>query len=52
MNSEKELPVALINYISFLEKELNVPVTIVSVGPDRKQTIVRNKIADKLIPAN
>jgi len=36
-----ELPKSLTDYIAFIEKELEVPVTIVSVGPDRKQTIVR-----------
>lgn len=35
------MPKALLNYIEFLEKELEIPITIVSVGPDRKQTIVR-----------
>ena len=29
------------DYIEFLEKELEIPITIVSVGPDRKQTIFR-----------
>ena len=29
------------NYISFLEKDLETPIKIVSVGPDRKQTIYR-----------
>lgn len=41
MNSEKELPESMNNYISFLENELNVPISIVSVGPDRRQTIFR-----------
>jgi adenylosuccinate synthase len=36
-----DLPENLRNYIDFLEKELEVPVAIVSVGPDRDQTIVR-----------
>lgn len=36
------LPDSLKNYISFLEKELHTPITLVSVGPDRKQTIHRN----------
>ncbi|MGR6087142.1 MAG: adenylosuccinate synthase [Arcticibacter sp.] len=36
-----DLPVELTNYISFIEAELGVPVVIVSVGPDRKQTLVR-----------
>ena len=38
------LPVALLDYISFLEKALNTPVNIVSVGPDRTQTIIRNRV--------
>ncbi len=41
MKSEEEFPVELKNYIEYLEKELEVPITIVSVGPDREQTIVR-----------
>lgn len=35
------LPENLNKYIKFLEKELEVPITIVSVGPDRTQTIHR-----------
>ncbi len=34
-----ELPDNLINYIKYIESEVGVPVKIVSVGPDRKQTI-------------
>jgi len=41
MNSADQLPANLISYIDFIEKELEVPVKIVSVGPDRKQTIHR-----------
>lgn len=36
-----DLPKALIAYIEYLEKETGVPVTIISVGPDRVQTIFR-----------
>jgi adenylosuccinate synthase len=36
-----KLPQALHNYITFLEQNLNVPIRIVSVGPDRKQTMWR-----------
>lgn len=43
IKSEDEFPENFRNYISFLENELNTPITIVSVGPDREQTIVRNK---------
>lgn len=41
MSSEAELPNKLIDYISYLEKELETPISIVSVGPDRQQTIHR-----------
>ena len=41
MNSSSQLPKALNEYIDFLEKELELPITIVSVGPDREQTIFR-----------
>jgi adenylosuccinate synthase len=41
LNASVQLPGALNNYIEFLEKELEVPVKIVSVGPDRTQTIYR-----------
>lgn len=41
MTSDNELPVNLNSYIDFIEKELEVPIKIVSVGPDRKQTIHR-----------
>jgi adenylosuccinate synthase len=37
-----KLPSSLKNYISYLEKETGVPVTMVSVGPDRKETIFRH----------
>jgi len=38
----KSLPAKLIEYIVFLEKELKVPINIVSVGPNRNQTIFKN----------
>lgn len=41
MTTKEELPKNLLDYISFIEKETEVPIKIVSVGPDRKQTIVR-----------
>jgi len=43
MSEAGQLPKELNTYIEFLEKELEIPITIVSVGPDRKQTIFRNK---------
>lgn len=41
--SEEEFPIAFKNYINFLEKELATPITIVSIGPDRNQTIIMKK---------
>lgn len=41
MTSADQLPKSLNDYIHFLEKELEVPIKIVSVGPDRTQTIHR-----------
>jgi adenylosuccinate synthase len=41
MQSEDEFPEEFNAYLSFLEEELQVPVKIVSVGPDREQTIIR-----------
>ncbi|WP_024771201.1 adenylosuccinate synthase [Aquimarina macrocephali] len=41
MTDPSQLPKELNEYISFLEKELETPITIVSVGPDRTQTIHR-----------
>ncbi|WP_373059081.1 adenylosuccinate synthase [Zunongwangia sp. H14] len=39
MTEASELPEEFNEYVKFLEKELQVPVSIASVGPDRKQTI-------------
>ncbi|WP_406684416.1 adenylosuccinate synthase [Seonamhaeicola sp. MEBiC1930] len=41
MTDESQFPKELNEYIEFLEKELEIPITIVSVGPDRNQTIFR-----------
>jgi adenylosuccinate synthase len=41
IKSEDEFPKNFENYILFLEHELGVPILIVSVGPDREQTIQR-----------
>ena len=43
MKSENEFPARFKEYIEFLERQLETPITIVSIGPDREQTIVRNK---------
>ena len=41
MKTYEELPQELKTYIEFIEKSLEVPVKVVSVGPDRTQTINR-----------
>lgn len=41
MTSEQQFPLQLRDYISYIEKETATPITIVSVGPDRAQTIMR-----------
>lgn len=41
MTNIKTLPKELNEYIKFIEDFVEVPVKIVSVGPDRKQTIMR-----------
>lgn len=41
MTSAESLPKEFNDYVDYLEKELEVPIKMVSVGPDRKQTINR-----------
>ena len=41
MQSEDEFPEEFNAYLSFLEEQLGVEIKIVSVGPDREQTIGR-----------
>lgn len=45
--TEQELPDAFRHYVAFLEAQLRVPITIISVGPDRSQTIMR-KLTNEL----
>ena len=40
-SSEADFPQAFQEYIEFLEQQLETPIAIISVGPDREQTIVR-----------
>jgi adenylosuccinate synthase len=39
LTSYDELPQEFKDYVAFIEKELEVPIKVVSVGPDRTQTI-------------
>lgn len=41
ITNKEEIPQELENYIRFIEKETGIPITIVSLGPDRKQIIFR-----------
>jgi adenylosuccinate synthase len=41
IKNEEELPFELMTYVRFIEKETGIPVKIISVGPDREQTIIR-----------
>ena len=41
MTREEDLPAALIAYTQFIEQETGVPVVLISVGPDREQTLWR-----------
>jgi adenylosuccinate synthase len=41
ITSESEFPDELKNYIKYIEKRTGVPIKIVSVGPNRQQTIIR-----------
>lgn len=39
--SYQSLPKEFLEYIAYLEQELEVPINIVSVGPDRKSTLIK-----------
>lgn len=43
--TEDRLPSELMEYIKFLEQHLGVPITLISTGPDRTQTIHRQWVA-------
>ncbi|MBK0382308.1 adenylosuccinate synthase [Pedobacter sp. SD-b] len=42
IRKQEEIPAKLQAYIDYLEKELEVPIKYLSVGPDRLQTLVLN----------
>ena len=42
LTSMDEAPSELHDYCKYLEAQLNVPITVVSVGPDREQTLMRS----------
>ena len=43
LDNYDDLPATLKQYIQFIEEEVEVPISIISVGPDRQQTIFRDK---------
>ena len=34
-----EVPQEVVDYVKYVEEQVNVPVSVVSVGPDRSQTL-------------
>ena len=47
LEHKEQLPIELTDYITYIEKETQVPISIVSIGPDRKQTIFMNEVLVK-----
>jgi adenylosuccinate synthase len=43
LSSENQFPKELKAYMNFIEEKTGVPITIISVGPNREQTIIRNR---------
>lgn len=41
ITKEEDLPFEFMNYVRFIEKETGIPISIISLGPDREQTIIR-----------
>ena len=41
VREEEELPYEFVRYVKFIEEETGVPIKIISIGPDRDQTIIR-----------
>ncbi len=41
ITKEEDLPYEFMNYVRFIEKETGIPIDIISLGPDREQTIIR-----------
>ncbi len=43
-SSFSDLPQQLLAYIAYIETQLGIPVKVISVGPDRKQTILKESV--------
>ena len=48
LDNPEQMPKELNEYIAFIERETGVPISVVSVGPDRKQTLIRKQPAPVL----
>lgn len=47
LEKDKPLPKAFARYVEFIQKEVGVPISIISIGPDREDTIMIDKRGDK-----
>ncbi len=52
IHHEKDFPAELSQYISYIEERTKVPVSIISVGPDRTQTIERKEIFESRLSSH
>jgi len=43
-SSYEDFPIELKKYVEFIESYLEVPVSVISVGPDRKETLIREEL--------
>ena len=41
VTKEEDLPFEFMTYVRFIEKEVGIPISVISLGPDRSQTIIR-----------
>lgn len=41
MRKETEFPIQFSHYLQFIEKYVGIPIKVISLGPDREQTIIR-----------
>lgn len=41
VTKEEDLPFEFMNFVRFIEKETGIPISIISLGPDREQTVIR-----------
>jgi adenylosuccinate synthase len=49
LTNDNDLPSEVMDYIAFIEGETGVPITVVSVGPDREQTLTRDVMPETSI---